>query len=85
MTNRGGIGGTGIFGLFGTVVQCSSTDTSLYCSLAKLINVIFMIVILCFILYFIWSFLRGGMKMGGMKMGGMKMGGYISKESRRKK
>ncbi len=84
MSGRGGIGGTGIFGLFGTVVQCSSTDTSLYCSLAKLINIIFMILILCVVLYAIWSFLRGGMKLGEMKMGGMK-GGYISRESRHKK
>lgn len=72
---NGGIGGSGIFGMFGTVVQCKSDDTSMYCSLAKLINVIFMVFILGFILYFVWTLIRGNMK-GGSK--GL-TGGYISK------
>ena len=78
-SGNGGIGGSGIFGMFGTVVQCSSTDTSMYCSLAKLINVIFMVLILGFILYFLWTLLRGNSKSGGMT------GGYISKGSRSQK
>jgi hypothetical protein len=76
---NGGIGGSGIFGMFGTVVQCKSEDTSLYCSLAKLINVIFMVFILGFIIYFIWTLIRGNTKPSGMT------GGYISKGSRSQK
>ena len=76
---NGGIGGSGIFGMFGTVVQCKSDDTSLYCSLAKLINVIFMIAILGFIIYFLWTFFRGNTNQSGMT------GGYISKGSRTQK
>jgi hypothetical protein len=70
---NGGIGGSGIFGMFGTVVQCKADDTSLYCSLAKLINVIFMVAILGFIVYFIWTLIRGNNTNSGMT------GGYISK------
>jgi hypothetical protein len=79
---NGGIGGSGIFGMIGTVVQCSSTDTSMYCSLAKLINVIFMVLFLGFILYFIWTLIRGNSKSDGMSE--MK-GGYISRRSRSQK
>lgn len=85
---NGGIGGSGIFGMFGTVVQCSSTDTSMYCSLAKLINVIFMVAILGFIVYFLWTLMRGNKKSGGMSgLQGIDtvQGGYISKGSRSKK
>jgi hypothetical protein len=62
---NGGIAGSGIFGLFGTTVQCSSTDTSMYCSLAKLINIMIMIFILGAILYFVWSFFSGNRMVGG--------------------
>jgi hypothetical protein len=52
----GGIGGSGIFGLVGTVVRCDANDTSLYCSLAKLVNMLIMIMILLYIMYFVVSF-----------------------------
>ena len=73
---NGGIGGTGIFGMIGTVVQCKAEDTSLYCSLAKLVNTIFMLFILAAILYFLWTFIRSNIN-GGSK--GL-TGGYISKQ-----
>ena len=43
--SAGGIGGSGVFGLFGTVVQCKSDDNSWYCMLAKLVNVLIMLMI----------------------------------------
>jgi len=55
----GGIGGSGVFGLFGTVVQCRSDDNSWYCMLAKLVNVLIMLMILFFILSLAFDFLRG--------------------------
>jgi hypothetical protein len=47
--NNGGIGGSGIFGLIGTTVQCKAEDSGLYCTMAKLINIIFWILILFFL------------------------------------
>jgi hypothetical protein len=46
MSRREGIGGSGVFGLVGTTVQCSAGDNSLYCKSAKAINVIMWLVIL---------------------------------------
>jgi len=31
-TSNGGIMGSGVFGMFGTTIQCKSEDNSLYCS-----------------------------------------------------
>ena len=74
-SSMGGIGGSGIFGMFGTVVQSKSTDTSLYCTLAKTINMIFMIGILLFFIYFAWTYIRGTF--------GKKVGGYLIRKSRK--
>ena len=57
--SAGGIGGSGVFGLFGTVVQCKSDDNSWYCMLAKLVNVLIMLMILFFILSLVFDYLRG--------------------------
>lgn len=54
--NYGGIGGSGIFGMFGTTVRCDSKDDSYYCILAKIVNTLIMIFVLGFILYFIYTF-----------------------------
>ena len=43
---NGGIGGTGVFGLVGTTVQCKAEDRSVYCTGAKIINIIIWLVIL---------------------------------------
>lgn len=42
----GGMLGSGIFGMFGTVIRCDSTDTSWYCWIMKVFNllIVFMIV-----------------------------------------
>jgi hypothetical protein len=67
-SSSGGIMGSGIFGMFGTVVQCKSDDTSYYCLLSKLVNIIIMVLFLLAILYFVYSFATG--KMGGKMRGG---------------
>lgn len=53
--NNGGIMGSGIFGMFGTVVQCKAEDTSAFCTLSKIVNMIIMIGFLILIFYLIYS------------------------------
>ena len=55
--SNGGILGSGIFGLFGSVVNCDSTDNSLYCSLMKFVNILLAIGMICAILYIAFVFL----------------------------
>jgi len=75
----GGIMNSGIFGMFGTVVQCKADDTSMFCTLSKIVNGLIMILFLFLILYFIYmgiKFLLGGnKKVGGL--GPRTTGGYI--------
>lgn len=56
--SAGGIGGSGVFGFFGTMVQCKSDDNSWYCMLAKLVNVLIMLMILFFIISLAFDYLR---------------------------
>jgi membrane associated rhomboid family serine protease len=67
--NNGGVGGTGIFGMFGTIIRCDSKDDSMYCNLAKFINMLFMILFLAFILYILYYFFIGSRKSSGIKGG----------------
>ena len=55
--NMGGIAGSGIFGMFGTTVRCDSKDDSMYCNLAKMINVIIMMIMIGIVLYIIYIFI----------------------------
>jgi hypothetical protein len=64
----GGIGGSGVFGLFGTVVQCKSDDNSWYCMLSKFVNTLIMLMIVLFILSFVFNYLS--QFMSGKKMKG---------------
>lgn len=52
--NNGGIMGSGIFGMFGTTIQCKSDDTSAFCTLSKIVNMIIMIGFLILVLYLIY-------------------------------
>jgi len=52
---NGGIAGSGIFGMFGTVVSCSSTDQSYYCFIMKLFNLIIVLGIVSYVLFFIYT------------------------------
>jgi hypothetical protein len=58
--NNGGIGGSGIFGMFGTVIHCDDKDTSMYCNLAKIVNMLIMILFLGFVLYLVYLFFTSG-------------------------
>jgi len=53
----GGIMGSGIFGFFGTTIQCPASDTSFYCSFMKLFNlfiVFFIVVVVIWTIYNFW-------------------------------
>jgi len=64
MARSSGIGGMGVFGLIGTVVRCDANDESLYCSLAKFVNVVLMMLILLYIMYIILTFIGASFKSG---------------------
>jgi len=49
--SNGGIGGSGIFGIIGTTVQCPASDNSYYCNFMKLIQVIMTISIILYVIY----------------------------------
>ena len=53
-----GIGDSGIFGGIGlgTVVNCPASDTSMYCSLMKFIQVAFYLFIAFVVLYFAYKY-----------------------------
>ncbi len=55
-SGNGGIMGSGIFGFFGTTIQCPASDTSYYCTFMKIFNVIMVLGVILFILYTIYSF-----------------------------
>jgi uncharacterized membrane protein YedE/YeeE len=55
--SNGGILGSGIFGLFGTTIQCQSTDDSMYCTFMKFVNILIAAVMICAILYLAYTFL----------------------------
>lgn len=44
--DNGGIGGSGVFGLLGTTVNCKAEDQSLYCTAAKVMNMLVWLAIL---------------------------------------
>ena len=52
---NGGIMGSGVFGLFGTTIQCPASDTSLYCSFMKMFNVLIVMIMVFTILYFAYT------------------------------
>ena len=45
-TNNGGILGSGIFGHFGSIVQCDANDDSMFCTLSKFVSTIMMLLFL---------------------------------------
>jgi hypothetical protein len=45
-SNNGGIGGSGVFGLLGTTVNCKAEDRSAYCTAAKVMNMLMWLAIL---------------------------------------
>lgn len=78
-SGNGGIMGSGIFGMFGTTVQCKADDNSAFCMLSKTVNVIIMIGFLIFVLYIIYmafKYFTGSKPAMGSPQG--MTGGYIS-------
>lgn len=57
--SSGGIGGSGIFGGVGVggVVQCPSSDTSMYCQFMKFMSVLMNIILLLSIIYLAYIYL----------------------------
>jgi len=55
--SNGGIMGSGIFGFFGTTIQCPASDTSYYCSFMKIFNVFMIVCFLLFILYTAYNYI----------------------------
>ena len=77
----GGIMGSGIFGMFGSTVQCKSDDNSYFCILSKIVNGLIMVLVLFAILYFVY-YLVSGKWSASQKGGGlvkMLSGGFLSK------
>ena len=56
-TSNGGIMGSGVFGMFGTMIQCKAEDSSLYCSFMKIFNVMIVVLVISVILYAVYSFM----------------------------
>ena len=54
-TGNGGILGSGIFGMFGTTIQCKSDDNTMYCNFMKFVNFIIMATFILFIAYTVYS------------------------------
>ena len=53
---NGGIMGSGIFGLFGTTIQCPASDTSYYCTFMKFFNILMIVGFLLIIMYYGYTF-----------------------------
>jgi hypothetical protein len=51
----GGILGSGIFGFFGTTIQCDSKDESMYCNIMKLFNLLIVFFVIAYILYILYN------------------------------
>lgn len=56
-TSSGGLLGTGIFGFFGTTIKCDSNDTSMYCNIMKLFNLLIVFLVVFYILYVAYNFI----------------------------
>lgn len=54
--SSGGILGSGIFGLFGTTIRCDSTDTSIYCSIMKIFNLLIVFFVVCYFMYIAYTY-----------------------------
>lgn len=56
--SNGGIGGSGIFGHFGSNTLCMATDNSMYCTIMKIFNLFMVFIIFSFIIYMAYSFIK---------------------------
>lgn len=56
-SSSGGIMNSGIYGFFGTTIQCQANDGSMYCSIMKMFNLLMVFCVVAYILFFIYSYL----------------------------
>ena len=54
---NGGILGSGIFGFFGTTIECKAEDNSIYCNIMKFVNLFFALLLIGAILFYAFHFL----------------------------
>ena len=52
----GGMLGSGIFGFFGTTIRCDATDTSIYCTIMKIFNLLIVFFVVFYFLYIAYSY-----------------------------
>jgi hypothetical protein len=57
-TTNGGIGNSGIFGFFGTTVNCDANSNSIYCNSMKLFNLFIVLLIVMYIFYTLYGMLK---------------------------
>lgn len=85
-SGNGGIMGSGIFAGFGSVIQCKSDDTSMFCTLSKIVNTISMIIFLLFVLYMLYvayKYFTGKNNIrGGLGEPAKISGGYLLRNSK---
>ncbi len=53
----GGMLGSGIFGMFGTVVHCDNNDASWYCWIMKMFNLLIVFLVVISILTVVYNYL----------------------------
>lgn len=58
VSNNGGILGSGIFGMFGTTINCNAESNSYYCNFMKIFNILMILGIVVFVLYFLYNLLK---------------------------
>ena len=68
-TSNGGIMGSGIFGMFGSTVQCKAEDDSTYCSIIKAFNLLIIVFFVFGFLYLVYTIALPAFK-GGKRTGG---------------
>ena len=57
--NNNGILGSGIFGFFGSTVQCDSESNSFYCNFVKFFNLLIMTLVIVGIIFYAYTFATG--------------------------
>lgn len=59
LSGKGGNSSNGLFSgfFFGNVVNCDADDTSMYCTLVKIVNTLIMLLVIVFIVYYAYIFL----------------------------
>jgi len=54
--SNNGIAGSGIFGMFGSIVDCPASDDSVFCTIMKIFNIFIVIIVVIVILWCIYYF-----------------------------